>query len=233
MLNQFPPHHNQGSAPPPPHLPPHLGNLANNQGVTNSPYGSNSQLFRGPPPQAYLDNSDYSEHHGYPSGRHHAFQQFSSASNSSNTLVPMEEGGILSNNNVPHGQLGEEFDSLPDSQSFETKCSLNVLRRREPLGASANKPEKKGASAGGGEGEVGHSGSMEEGGSSQQLQQQQQILMSRPSVEVVIPNEIGKTSYILLKMLALLLIKPSSNEFQRILNLGSQNESGREVFVLL
>jgi len=29
-----------------------------------------------------------------------------------------------------------------DSLNFDTKCSLNVMRRREPLGASGNKPEK-------------------------------------------------------------------------------------------
>ena len=66
------------------------------------------------------------------------------------------------------------FDSLPDSQSFETKCSLHVLRRREPLGASANKPDKKGG----------------EGGAEFSAAKQQQIV--RPSVEVVIPNEIGE-----------------------------------------
>ena len=86
-------------------------------------------------------------------------------------------------NIVQHEQ--EQFDSLPDSQSFETKCSLNVLRRREPLGASANKPEKK-VSEGGATMEVGSNGEQEH------QQQQQQSMMVRPSVEIVIPNEIGK-----------------------------------------
>ncbi len=36
-----------------------------------------------------------------------------------------------------------DYDSeTMDSLNFDSKCSLNVMRRREPLGASGNKPEK-------------------------------------------------------------------------------------------
>lgn len=78
----------------------------------------------------------------------------------------------------PSASDAENFDSLPDSQSFETKCSLNVLRRREPLGASANKPDKKELV----------SEEVQQASSPAKQQQQQH----GQTVQIVIPNEIGE-----------------------------------------
>lgn len=58
----------------------------------------------------------------------------------------------------------ENYDSLPDSHTFDTKCSLNVLRRHEPLGASAKNNTK--------------------------VENSNRKLV-RPSIDIVIPNEIG------------------------------------------
>jgi hypothetical protein len=84
---------------------------------------------------------------------------------------------------APGGCGQENYDSLPDSHSFDTKCSLNVQRRREPLGASANKPDK-------GKEEQQQQQQQTAEGDSQQQQQRQHMV--RPSVEIIIPNEIGE-----------------------------------------
>ena len=71
-----------------------------------------------------------------------------------------------------------------DSLSFDARCSLNVLRRREPLGASGNKPDR--------------TKSEEQLAQQQQQPQPEQVVgngreeILRPSVEVIIPNEIGE-----------------------------------------
>ena len=105
------------------------------------------------------------------------------------TLPP--NGDALSANNMSkptylYGQnpSEENYDSLPDSHSFETKCSLHVLRRKEPLGASANKPEKG-------------RGALEEATPTKDVantpsMKRREVPMNRPTVEVVIANEIGK-----------------------------------------
>ncbi len=140
------------------------------------------------------------------SPQHHAYRQFVTAtpvsdfvqhppyaSSSSSTLVPQqlhedEEGGGSS----------EAFDSLPDSVAAapDSKGSLNVLRRREPLGASAgnnNKQEKRAGGGGSEQQQQQHQLSLaptnEVGGAALQRQQ-----MVRPSVEIIIPNEIGKNN---------------------------------------
>jgi len=38
--------------------------------------------------------------------------------------------------------FNDDSEAALDSLTFDTKSSLNVMRRREPLGASGNKPEK-------------------------------------------------------------------------------------------
>lgn len=71
---------------------------------------------------------------------------------------------------------GSNLDSLPDSQSFETKCSLNVSRRKEPLGASTNRPERSRSPA-----------------AASSSTEKNKITSSEPagSFEIVIKNEIG------------------------------------------
>ena len=93
------------------------------------------------------------------------------------TAVPIPVGGEDSSAAAAENNL--------DSLSFDARCSLNVLRRREPLGASGNKPDR--------------TKSEEQLAQQQQQQQQQQQEQQngreeimRPSVEVIIPNEIGK-----------------------------------------
>ena len=77
-----------------------------------------------------------------------------------------------------------------DSLSFDARCSLNVLRRREPLGASGNKPDRTKS-----EEQLAQQHQQQQ----QQKQQEQEEVVGngreeimRPSVEVVIPNEIGE-----------------------------------------
>ena len=92
---------------------------------------------------------------------------------------------------IPVGEesaAAENFDSL----SFDARCSLNVLRRREPLGASGNKPDRT-------KSEEQLAQQQQQLQQQQQQQQQEQQLAGkgreeivRPSVEVVIPNEIGE-----------------------------------------
>ena len=107
------------------------------------------------------------------------------ASSSSSTLVAQPEAS--------GGGESENYDSLPDSAAFDSKCSLNVLRRREPLGASAgnNNKQEKGAKGGaGGEHQWSVAPAPAEDAGRAQFQQRQQMV--RPSVEIVIPNEIGE-----------------------------------------
>eukprot|EP00095_Tigriopus_kingsejongensis_P000410 snap_masked-scaffold19_size710362-processed-gene-5.6 protein:Tk00410 transcript:snap_masked-scaffold19_size710362-processed-gene-5.6-mRNA-1 annotation:"partitioning defective 3 homolog isoform x4" len=92
----------------------------------------------------------------------------------------------------PRSMTSEEnYDSLPDNQAFDSKCSLHVLRRREPLGASANKPDKTKTleefSNVNGNPSNGKQGSLE----SHRPQLGQKQPMVRPSVEVILVNEIG------------------------------------------
>ncbi len=135
-----------------------------------------------------------------------ALLQQHSSSGSASTLVPQQQYGEVESGAGGGGGDSEAFDSLPDSTAFDSKCSLNVLRRREPLGASAgnnNKQEKKGAGGGAAAGPSGelaqHQWSvapqLPPDGTQQLFQQQQQQQlqqqMVRPSIEIVIPNEIG------------------------------------------
>jgi hypothetical protein len=116
---------------------------------------------------------------GSPNLYHTYRNHFSGSTSSSSTLVPVEtraEDGHESDHQ--HQQL----DSLPDSYSFETKCSLNVLRRREPLGASAG--NSKAASA---DKTV---RIVVESEHSESIEQRNQVM--RPCIEIVIPNEIGE-----------------------------------------
>ncbi|XP_059093575.1 partitioning defective 3 homolog isoform X1 [Tigriopus californicus] len=121
------------------------------------------------------------------------------------TLPPLPY--LYGSTNEPRSMTSEEnYDSLPDSQTFDSKCSLHVLRRREPLGASANKPDKNKAleefpnasnhhlashpPTGGPDRDE---GSLMSGGrgSHQSHTGYQKHQMARPSVEVIIANEIG------------------------------------------
>ena len=69
-----------------------------------------------------------------------------------------------------------DSDGDADIHGFSSKCSLNVLRRREPLGASANKPEKEAKEL------VPILKNSKSAGS---------LVGSEPSFEIVIQNEIG------------------------------------------
>lgn len=121
------------------------------------------------------------------------------------TLPPLPY--LYGSSNEPRSMTSEEnYDSLPDSQTFDSKCSLHVLRRREPLGASANKPDKNKAleefpnassnhhlassQQPTGENRGGSLLTAGRGSQSQTGYQKQQMV--RPSVEVIIANEIGK-----------------------------------------
>ncbi len=121
---------------------------------------------------------------------------YAHSSSSSATLVQQEAATGASASGG--GGESETYDSLPDAAAFDSKCSLNVLRRREPLGASAgnsnnNKQEKGGKAGGGGEHQwsVAPSSSGGEDQNNMEFQQIRQHQMVRPSVEIVIPNEIG------------------------------------------
>ncbi len=52
---------------------------------------------------------------------------------------PSSDGYFLYDNNVKR----DNQQSSPDSQGYEDSGSLSVMRRREPLGASGNKPESR------------------------------------------------------------------------------------------
>ena len=115
-------------------------------------------------------------HHSHPNPLSHGYvRPFT-------TAVPIPVGGEKSAA-AAAAAAAENLDSL----SFDARCSLNVLRRREPLGASGNKPDRTKSEE-----------QLAQQHQQQQQQQQEQVVgngreeIMRPSVEVIIPNEIGE-----------------------------------------
>ena len=98
------------------------------------------------------------------------------------TAVPIPVGGEESS------AAAAAAENNLDSLSFDARCSLNVLRRREPLGASGNKPDRTKS-----EEQLAQQHQQQQQQQQQQQEQQngrEEIM--RPSVEVIIPNEIGE-----------------------------------------
>ena len=126
------------------------------------------------PPQQKQQQHPF--HHSHPNPLSHGYvRPFT-------TAVPIPVGG-----EEPAAAAAAAAENNLDSLSFDARCSLNVLRRREPLGASGNKPDR--------------TKSEEQLAQQQQHQQQPEQVVAngredilRPSVEVVIPNEIGEWS---------------------------------------
>ena len=113
-------------------------------------------------------------HHPHPNPLSHGY-----APRPFTTAVPIPVGG------EEEESAEQNFDSL----SFDARCSLNVLRRREPLGASGNKPDRTKS-----EEQLAQQHQQQQ----QKQQEQEEVVgngreeIMRPSVEVVIPNEIGE-----------------------------------------